>query len=322
VKDTHSFHREQVMCGVRMVINTTEESGRSILADVLRQEMPATRVLLHKRTDVVNETGDQDQRALGSLLLEAFPRNDGKIVAVSGPSELILGGLKFLELHGQNTLLDFVIREDLEMGGQSENVHRLDEPLGWVVLPPPDSVPVVHGELVVEVVVTFTDGDKSGDQVVARTVLVIEGGLSEIMSQGVNSERRVVDEAQTKETSVDVSTFPVSPSKAGNESGEHVGHEQENWEIVIVLPFNDGVFPQVTDVCNTSFPPWFNEHPAKVGKEEAFVGVVGIKVGVGVTMVGTVLCAPPFNRTLNGTGTGESEEVLKGHRCIVSTMRP
>ena len=64
------------------------------------------------------------------------------------------------------------------MRRQPELLAHPDEPLGGIVLVPLDRVAVVHGELVVEVVVPFADGDEGGDEVVARGVLVVERGFA------------------------------------------------------------------------------------------------------------------------------------------------
>ena len=45
----------------------------------------------------------------------------------------------------------------LEVTGEPNLLARPDEPLSRVILVPSDRIPVVHRELVVEVVVTFTD---------------------------------------------------------------------------------------------------------------------------------------------------------------------
>ena len=58
------------MRSIRMIVNTAEERSRRILANHLRDEVTTTRVLIHERRNIVNETSDDDQRALGSLLLD------------------------------------------------------------------------------------------------------------------------------------------------------------------------------------------------------------------------------------------------------------
>ena len=66
-----------------------------------------------------------------------------------------------------------------------------NEPLCRVILIPFDGIPVIHWELMVEVVVTFTDSDESSDHVVARSVLVIERSLAEPVSERVDAESRL-----------------------------------------------------------------------------------------------------------------------------------
>lgn len=45
---------------------------------------------------------------------------------------------------------------------------------------------------------------------------------------------------------------------------------------------------------------------------EAFVSVVGVEFGVGVTMVSAVTSYPPFDGTLNGASTQCGQDVLSG----------
>lgn len=74
------------------------------------------------------------------------------------------------------------------MACQAELRADPDEPLGRIVLVPFNGISVVHGELVVEVVVTFADSYEGGNEVVLGCVLVVEGGLTEPVSEGVDTE--------------------------------------------------------------------------------------------------------------------------------------
>ena len=55
-----------------------------------------------------------------------------------------------------------------------------------------------------------------------------------------------------------------------------------------MLPFDNRVLAQITDICNAWFTTRFEQHPANVRVEKAFVGVIRIEVGVGVSMVCSV----------------------------------
>jgi hypothetical protein len=75
------------------------------------------------------------------------------------------------------------------MACEPKLLARPNEPLCRVILVPLDGIAVVHGELVVEIVVPFTNCDKGGNEVVARTVLVIEWCLTQPMSERIHAER-------------------------------------------------------------------------------------------------------------------------------------
>ena len=66
-----------------------------------------------------------------------------------------------------------------------------DEPFSRIVLVPSEGIAVVHWELMVKVVVTFTNGHKSGNKMVARRVLIIERRISQPMCQRVDAECRL-----------------------------------------------------------------------------------------------------------------------------------
>jgi hypothetical protein len=64
----------------------------------------------------------------------------------------------------------------------------IDKPLRGIVLIPFDSITVVHRELVVEIVVTFADGDECGGKVVARRMLVVEWRFAKPVCKRVDAE--------------------------------------------------------------------------------------------------------------------------------------
>jgi hypothetical protein len=89
------------------------------------------------------------------------------------------------------TLFDLVVGELLEVRSETKDRHGGDEPLGGVVLEPLDGVSEIHRELVVEIVVTLANGAESSEEVVTRSVLVIEWLVSEPMSERVDTECRL-----------------------------------------------------------------------------------------------------------------------------------
>jgi len=58
------------MRSVRVIINSAKERSRSILADLLHQQMAATRMLVKESPYIVNEARYDDQRASLRLLLD------------------------------------------------------------------------------------------------------------------------------------------------------------------------------------------------------------------------------------------------------------
>ena len=97
---------------------------------------------------------------------------------MSGPSDRVLLLFELFELHSELALGNFILREHVKMRGQPDCSAPGNEPLGGIELVPPDSVPVVHWELVMEVVVPFAEGYQRRQQVVPRCQLVVVCGRS------------------------------------------------------------------------------------------------------------------------------------------------
>ena len=158
-----------------MVIDTTKEGCCRILANVLDQEMTATGMLIKKVRDIMNETSDDDQRTLERLLLIAFPRNDGQVVTIRRPGEMFLGLPKLLQLHRKLTLPDLVVREYFQVRSEADFLAGPDEPLGRIILVPSDGIAIIHRELVMKVVVTFTNGNECSDEMVTWCMFIVKG---------------------------------------------------------------------------------------------------------------------------------------------------
>ena len=69
------------------------------------------------------------------------------------------------------------------MTGEAHSLANPNEPLGRVILVPLDGISVVHWELMVEIVIPFTDGDESSYGMVARSMLVVKRSLPEPVSE-------------------------------------------------------------------------------------------------------------------------------------------
>jgi len=168
-------------------------------------------MLVHELRNIVNKASDQNERSLGRLFLVATPRNNRKLITVRGPTKTFLGLSEAFQLHRELAFSNFIIRETLQLVGQTKYLHSLDEPLGWVVLVPFDGVPVVHRELVVEIMITLSDGDKGSDHVIARCMLVIERSLAKPVSERIDTKGRVVNKDKSRSASEQVAALPVTP---------------------------------------------------------------------------------------------------------------
>jgi len=94
---------------------------------------------------------------------------------------------------------------------------------------------------VVEVVVTFSQSDESSNDVVTGRVTVVEWLVTEPVSQGVDAEGSLLNEEDSKNSSVDESAHPVTPSETSNETREDHAHENDGLDVVAMLPDNNRV---------------------------------------------------------------------------------
>lgn len=322
--DTDPHGREQVVCGVGVVVDTAVEHGSGILPDTRVDHGLATGVILDEVGDIVDDTGDRDQTtAVLGLFDVLVPLHDGKLVERSTPVQpgALLVDLLLQLL--QTTLLDLVGTELLQVVGETELLPDPDRPLGGVILVPFDGVAVVGGELVVEVVVALAESDQSGDNVVTGRVAVIEGLVSEPVGEGVDAEGGLLDEEDTQDAGVDETTEPVTPAETSNQHGNDETHGEDDLEVVAVLPDDDGVLVQVGNVgAADPLRVLLHDHPAQVGVEETLADGVGILVGIGVAVVSTVVASPPADRTLDGTTTDGGQPDSQGQSGGIGSVSP
>lgn len=98
-----------------------------------------------------------------------------------------------------------VKKTNLQLVGQTDLLHSPDKPFGRIVLVPLDGIPVVHRELVVEIVIALSDCDKRGDHMVAGGVFVVKRSFAEPMSERVDTKGRLQMNQVSKMNALDMS---------------------------------------------------------------------------------------------------------------------
>ena len=143
------------------------------------------------------------------------------------------------------------------------------------------------------------------------------------MGKRVDAEGSLLDEEDTEDTAVDVATSRVTPAKTANKGRDDKGHGDDTLDVVLVLENDDGVLVEIGDVGTAdSLGVLLHDHPADVGVEETLADRVGILVGIGVSVVSTVIPGPPTGGTLNSGSTTGGEPDLEGKRGLVGGMGP
>ena len=286
-------------------VDAPVEHGRGILADAGADHGFAARMSFDKVRDVVDDARDGDEAAAVLGLVDVVvPLHDREGVEGNAPIELGALLVEFLLELLHAALFDFVLLELLEVVGEAELLPDPDGPLGGIVLVPFDGVAVVGGEFVVEVVVAFAEGDERGDDVVTGGVAVVKGLVAEPVGKRIHAEGCLLHEEDAEDAAVDDAAEPVTPEEAADDHGEDEAHEEDYFEVVSVLPYDDGVFVEVGDVGSADpLRVLLHQHPAKVGVEETFADGVGVFVGVGVAVVSSVVSSPPSNRSFDGSSS-------------------
>ena len=121
----------------------------------------------------------------------------------------------------------------------------------------------------VEVVVSLTEGDEGSDDVVTGGVAVVEGLVTEPVGERVDAEGGLLDEADSQNTGIDVTTDPVTPAKTADEGREDETHGNDALDEVAVLPDDNRVLVEVGDVGTAStLRVLLEDHPAEVRVEQ------------------------------------------------------
>ena len=119
-----------------------------------------------------------------------------------------------------------------------------------------------------------------------------------------------MDETQPQYTGIHISALRIIPKIPRDECGDGETHDEDQRDEILVLPLNDCALGEVRHVRHAGSPTGFEHNPSHMRVEEPLMGIIRIKVGVGVAMVGTMATTPPFNRTLDGACTGDCKDVL------------
>ena len=123
-----------------------------------------------------------------------------------------------------------------------------------------------------QVMVTLTDCDERSDEVITRSVLVIERCIAQPVSERVDAESRMVDEKQASCSGKEEAASPVAPQQASDNSGHHKAHANNERQVKAVLPSDDSGFVEVGNIGKSDRSSGLEDHPADVRPEEAFVG--------------------------------------------------
>jgi hypothetical protein len=132
-----------------------------------------------------------------------------------------------------------------------------------------------------------------------------------------------LDDSHSQNTSVDVAAQEVTPAETAHKRGHDQGHGDDTLDEVAVLPDNDGVFIQISDVgAADAARVLLHDHPADVAVEKTLADGIGILIGIGVAVVRAVKAGPPSRAAFDGGRATGGEEDLEGQRSLVARVSP
>jgi len=280
--------------------------------------------MLDEVGDVVNNTSHSDEAAARFGLVDIIiPLHDRELVKRNAPVELGALLVEFLLLLLNATFLDLVRLELLQVKGETELLPNPDGPFGGVILVPFDGIAVIRRELVVEVVITLTESDKCSDDMVARRVAVVKWLVTKPMCERVDAESGLLDKEDAQDATIDEATLPVAPAEAGHEHGEDETHEEDNLEVVLVLPDHDWILIEIGDVGTAnSLGVLLHQHPAEVRIHKTLANRVWVLVGISVSVMSTMITSPPSDGAFDSTTTDGCEEDSKRKSGGVGSVCP
>ena len=244
---------------------------------------------------IVDNTSDGNEASTILCLLDVIiPLHDWELIERDTPIEF--GSLLVnLLLELLNTaLFDFVGSELFEVISETELLGDPDGPLGWVILPPLDSIAVVGWELVMEVMISFSKSDEGSDNVVSWRVSVVKWLVAKPMGKRIDAEGGLLNEEDSKNACVDEAAHVITPAKTCNERWEDQTSENDDFQVVLVLPDNDWILIEIRNICSSySFWVLLHQHPTEVRVEKTFADRVWVLLGVGISVMGSVISCPP-----------------------------
>lgn len=244
--DTDAHGAEQIVGGIAMHVDTTVEHGRGVFADAGADHGLSSWMVLDEGCHIVYNASDVNEgTTVLCLILEVFIFHDRKSIQRHAPIELGALHVEFLLLLLDTTFFDLVRTELLQVIGETELLPAPDRPLGRVVLPPVQGVAIVGWEFVVEVMISLAKSHQCGKDMVTRRVAVIKGLVTQPMGKGVDTEGGLLNEEDAEDASVYEATEEVVEGKATKDGGKDQAHEDDDLEVMTVLPDDDGIFVQV-----------------------------------------------------------------------------
>ena len=88
------------------------------------------------------------------------------------------------------------------------------------------------------------------------------------MGERVDAEGCLLYEEDAKDASVNKATEPVAPAKTSDKRGKYQTHDQNNFNVVAMLPANNSILVQVGDISpSNTLGILFHDHPTEVRVE-------------------------------------------------------
>lgn len=75
----------------------------------------------------------------------------------------------------------------------------------------------------------------------------------------------MVTKSKTKDSAEEEAALPVSPSQTRNKRGQDEPEDHQEWKVPLMLPFDQRILSEVSNIRRASLQVGFKQHPPNVG---------------------------------------------------------
>ena len=119
----------------------------------------------------------------------------------------------------------------------------------------------------------------------------------------------MLNEENAENSAIYESAQPVAPAKTAHERREDKAHEENDLQVVAMLPDNNRVLVKIRDISPANpLRILLHQHPAEMGVEKTLANRIWVLVGISVAVMGAMVPGPPSHGSFDSTSANQSEK--------------